>query len=99
MSLKLDAIFQQMAQSPQVVQAAEVRANQVKKYIEMRWPEVNDLSARDRQFLHDGGDVVRVTSATRGTNRPTHVVTVRHPGAVAKQAKDGFLTKAVQDAS
>lgn len=99
MSLKLDAIFQQMAQSPQVVQAAEALANQVKKYIEMRWPEVNDLSARDRQFLHDGGDVVRVTRATHGTNRPTHVITVRHPGAVAKQAKDGFLTKAVQDAS
>lgn len=99
MSLKLDAIFQQMAQSPQVVQAAEARAQVVKKYIEMRWPEVNDLSARDRQFLHDGGDVVRVTRATRGTNRPTHVITVRHPGAVAKQAKDGFLTKAVQDAS
>ena len=99
MSLKLDAIFQQMAQSPQVIQEAEVRALKVKKYIEMRWPEVNDLSARDRQFLHDGGDVIRVTRATRGTNRPTHVVTVRHPGAVAKQAKDGFLTKAVQDAS
>ena len=99
MSLKLDAIFQQMAQSPQVVQAAEARAQKVKKYIEMRWPEVNDLSARDRQFLHDGGDVIRVTRATHGTNRPTHVITVRHPGAVAKQAKDGFLTKAVQDAS
>lgn len=99
MSLKLDAIFQQMAQSPQVVQAAEARALKVKKYIEMRWPEVNDLSARDRQFLHDGGDVVRVTRATHGTNRPTHVITVRHPRAVAKQAKDGFLTKAVQDAS
>lgn len=100
MSLKLDAIFQEMAQSPQVVQAAEARANQVKKYIEMRWPEVNDLSARDRAYLDGGGgDVIRVTRATHGTNRPTHIVTVRHPGAVAKQAKDGFLTKAVQDAS
>lgn len=99
MSLNLDAVFQRMAQSPQVVQAAEDRANKVKKYIELRWPEVNDLSARDRAYLDGGGDVVQVTHATHGTNRPTHVVTVRHPGAVARQAKDGFLTKAVQDAS
>lgn len=99
MSLNYHDLFKQMAAAPQVQEASREKAEQVKKYIELRWPNVNDLSARDRAFLREGGDVVKVTRATRGTNRPTHVVTVRHPGAVAKQAKDGFLTKAVKDAS
>lgn len=99
MSLNYRELFKQMAKQPQVQEASRKKAEQVKKYIELRWPNVNDLSARDRAFLREGGDVVKVTRATRGTNRPTHVVTVRHPAAVAKQAKDGFLTKAVKDAS
>lgn len=99
MSLNYRELFKQMAKQPQVQEASRKKAEQVKKYIELRWPNVNDLSARDRAFLREGGDVVKVTRATRGTNRPTHVVTVRHPGAVAKQAEDGFLTKAVKDAS
>ena len=99
MSLNYSQLFKQMAKQPQVQEAARKKAEQVKKYIELRWPDVNDLSSRDRAFLREGGDVVKITHATRGTNRPTHVVTVRHPGAVAKQAKDGFLTKAVKDAS
>ncbi|MDK8693581.1 hypothetical protein [Corynebacterium sp. MSK158] len=99
MSLNYHELFAQMAKQPQVQEAARKKAEQVKKYIELRWPDVNDLSSRDKAFLGEGGDVVKVTHATRGTNRPTHVVTVRHPGAVAKQAKDGFLTKAVKDAS
>lgn len=99
MSLNYSQLFQQMAKQPQVKEASRKKAEQVKKYIELRWPEVNELSARDRAFLSEGGDVVKITHATRGTNRPTHVVTVRHPGAVAKQAKDGFISKAVKDAS
>ena len=88
-----------MAATPQVQAATKKKADQVKKLIELRWPDVNELSDRDRAYLEGGGDVVQVTHATQGTNRPTHVVTVRHPGAVAKQAKDGFVTKAVKDAS
>lgn len=99
MSLNYHELFKQMAKQPQVQEASRKKAEQVKKYIELRWPNVNDLSARDRAYLEGGGDVVQVTHATQGTNRPTHIVTVRHPGAVAKQAKDGFLTKAVKDAS
>lgn len=99
MSLNYSQLFKQMAKQPQVQEASRKKAEQVKKYIELRWPEVNELSARDRAFLREGGDIVKITHATHGTNRPTHVVTVRHPGAVAKQAKDGFLTKAVKDAS
>ena len=99
MSLNYRKLFAELAKQPQVLEASRKKAEQVKKYIELRWPEVNELSARDRAFLREGGDVVKITHATRGTNRPTHVVTVRHPGAVAKQAKDGFLTKAVKDAS
>lgn len=99
MSLNYSQLVKQMAKQPQVKEAPRKKAEQVKKYIELRWPEVNNLSTRDRAFLREGGDVVKITHATRGTNRPTHVVTVRHPGAVAKQAKDGFITKAVKDAS
>ena len=99
MSLNYNQLFKQIAAAPQVQEASRKKAEQLKKYIELRWPDVNDLPDHDRAFLHEGGDVVKVTRATRGTNRPTHVVTVRHPGAVAKQAEDGFLTKAVKDAS
>ena len=99
MSLNYHELFAQMAKQPQVQEAARKKAEQVKKYIELRWPDVNDLSSRDKAFLREGGDVVKITHATRGTNGATHVVTVRHPGAVAKQTKDGFLTKAVKNSS
>lgn len=99
MSLNYSELFKQMAKQPQVQEASRKKAEQVKQYLELRWPNVNDLSARDRALLREDGDVVKVTRATRGTNRPTHVVTVRHPGAVAAQAKYGFVTKAVKDVS
>lgn len=99
MSLNYNELFKQMAATPQVKAATKKKADQVKKLIELRWPDVNELADRDRAYLEGGGDVVQVTHATQGTNRPTHVVTVRHPGAVAKQAKDSFVTKAVKDAS
>ena len=98
MSLNYNQLFKQMAATPQVKAATKKKAEQVKKLIEIRWPEVNELSDRDRAYLDGGGDIVQVTHATQGTNRPTHIVTVRHPGAVAKQARDGFVTKAVKDA-
>lgn len=99
MSLNYHQLFKQMAATPQVKSATKKKAEQVKKFIELRWPDVNDLSDSDRSFLEGSGDVVQVTHATRGTNRPTHIVTVRHPGAVAKQSQDGVITKAVKDAS
>ncbi|MBM0244604.1 hypothetical protein GWO63_010225 [Corynebacterium macginleyi] len=98
MSLDYHKLFKELAATPQVRDASRKKAEQVKRFIEARWPEVNELSAPDKAFLRDG-DTVKVTLATRNTLRPTHIVMVRHPGAVAKQAKDGFLTKAVKDAS
>lgn len=97
MSLDYRELFKQMAATEQVKQATKQKAEQLKKFIELRWPDVNDLSDKDRAFLKESGDIVQVTQATRGTNRPTHIVTVRHPGAVGKQAADKFLTKAVKD--
>ena len=100
MSLDYHELFRQMANTPQVQKAVEDKAEELKKFIEIRWPDVNDVGASTKRFLkEDPGDVVKVTHATHGTNRPTHIVTVRHPGAVAKQAKDGLLTKAVKDVS
>lgn len=98
MSLDYHKLFKELAATPQVRDASRKKAEQIKRLIEARWPDVNELSDRDKAFLRDG-DTVKVTLATRNTMRPTHIVTVRHPGAVAKQAKDGFLTKAVKDAS
>lgn len=98
MSLDYHKLFKELAATPQVRDASRKKAEQIKRLIEARWPDVNELSARDKAFLRDG-DTVKVTLATRNTLRPTHIVMVRHPGAVAKQAKDGFLTKAVKDAS
>lgn len=98
MSLDYHKLFKEMAATPQVRDASRKKAEQIKRFIEARWPDVDELPARDKEFLRDG-DTVKVTLATRNTLRPTHIVMVRHPGAVAKQAKDGFLTKAVKDAS
>ena len=59
MSLNYSQLFKQMAKQPQVQEASRKKAEQVKKYIELRWPEVNELSSRDKAFLHEGGDVVK----------------------------------------
>lgn len=101
MSLNIQGIYEQMAQAPQVRDATKAKAEKIRDFMELRWPEVNDLSQRGRAFLRDDpGRVIKVTEATESLSpRPTHVVTVRHPGAVAKQAKTGFATKAVKDAS
>lgn len=99
MSLNYKELFQALAEQPQVINATRLKANQLKEYLELRWPEVNDLSQSDRGFLEGGGDVVKVTEATHGTTRPVVIVTVRHPGAVAAQAKHGFVSKAVKDVS
>ena len=100
MSLNYSELFKQLAETPQVREATRKKAEQVKQYLELRWPEVNDLSPAQRKFLRENpGEAILITEATDGTNRPTHIVTVRHPGAVAKQAKDGFVTKAVKDVS
>lgn len=98
MSLDYRELFKQMAATEQVKQATKQKAEQLKKFIELRWPDVNDLSDKDRAFLKESGDVVQVSESTQNQpNRPVYVVTVRHPGAVGKQAADKFLTKAVKD--
>lgn len=100
MSLNYQKLFEEMAQAPQVKEAVAEKAEQLKRMLEIRWPEVNDVSDKQRAFLKKNPEhTILVTHATRGTNRPTHIVTVRHPGAVAKQAKSGFVTKAVKDVS
>lgn len=99
MSLNFDKLFAEMAKQPQVKAGVKAKAEKLREFLEIRWPEVNDLSDKDRAFLKSEPErVIKITESTR-SNRPTHVVTIRHPGAVAKQAKDGFVTKAVKDVS
>lgn len=96
MSLNYGELFKQIAQAPQVREGVADKAEELRDQLETRWKDVDDVSAKQRAFLRDeAGRVVKVTESTR-SNRPTHVVTVRHPGAVAKQAKDGFVTKSVK---
>lgn len=98
MSLKYDELFKMMAAQPQVKQAVADKAEKLREYLEIRWPEVNDMNSAHKEFLYTPKDrAIIITEATQGTNRPTHVVTIRHPGAVAQQAKTGFVTKAVKD--
>lgn len=97
MSLNHNELFKQMAKLPQVREATRKKAEELRDYLELRWPEVNEVSEGHRAFLESEPErIIKVTESTR-SNRPTHIVTVRHPGAVAKQAKDGFVTKAVKD--
>lgn len=100
MSLNLEALFTEMAKQPQVREATKAKAEKLREFMEIRWPEVNDLDDDQKKFLDEQPDrTILVTEATDGTNRPTHIVTVRHPGAVAAQAKNSFVTKAVKDVS
>lgn len=100
MSLNYHQLFKQMAATPQVKAATKKKAEKLRRMLEIRWPEVHELSKSGQRFLDDGGDeIIRVTEATEGTNRPVQIVTVRHPRAVEHQANTGFVTKAVKDAS
>lgn len=99
MSLNYHELFEAMAETDQVKEATRAKSEQLAEAMEMRWPGVNDVAESQKSFLErDSGKVIQVTESTI-SNRPTHVVTVRHPGAVAAQAKYGFVTKAVNDVS
>lgn len=97
MSLNYRTLFAELAKQPQVADRTMEVAKRVQRDIETLWPELTDVDDRQRAFLSGDGRAVKVTRTT-GSNRPTVVVTVRHPGAVAKQAKDGFVTRAVRNA-
>lgn len=101
MSLNYDRLFKEMSQMPQVREATRAKAEQLRDQIEVRWPEVNKISKAERAKLRkDPEHTVLITSTkSKADGRPVEVVTVRHHGAVAKQAKSGFLTKAVKDVS
>lgn len=99
MSLNFDELYKQFAAAPQVDAATADKSEELRKQLETRWHDVEDVPASQRAFLRDeAGRIVKVTKSTR-SNRPTRVVTVRHPGAVAKQAKSGFVTKSVKAVS
>lgn len=99
MPLNYEALFNEMAQSPQVKEAVRKKAEDLRDFMETRWPEVNDLTETQRNFLKKEPEhSILITESTR-SNRPTHIVTVRHPGAIAKQAATGFATRAVKDVS
>lgn len=100
MSLDYSALFREMASQPQVKEAVRKKAEQLKEYMGLRWPEVNQLSDAQRAFLKKSPEhAILITEATEGTNRPVHIVTVRRPDAVSHQAKTSFATKAVKDVS
>ncbi len=99
MSLNYEALFEELASAPQTKEAVSEKAEELREAMEMRWPRVNEIDESQRDFLQDEPDrVIKITESTR-SNRPTHVVVVRHPGAVAAQAKYSFVTKAVKDVS
>lgn len=101
MSLNMDAIFKEMAQQPHVRKAVNDRAEKLRDYMEMRWPKVNKISDNQRARLEKEPEhTILVTPVeSQSDGRPLAVVTVRHPGAVMKQAQTGFATRAVQDVS
>lgn len=99
MSLDFDALFEELSSAPQTKEAVKKKAEELGEAMEMRWPRINEVDDHQRGFLQDDPDsIIKITESTR-SNRPTHVVTVRHPGAVAAQAKYSFVTKAVKDVS
>lgn len=99
MSLNYEALFQQMAKRPEVKAAVRAKAEKLRDFMEIRWPEVNDVSDAHRAWLKKEPEHTILITESTSSNRPTHVVTVRHPGAVGKQAQTGFATKAVKDVS
>ena len=100
MALDHDVIFKQMCELPQVREEVRKRAEKLREHIELRWPEVNDLTDAERARLQkDREHSVLITEARGADGRPVAVVTVRHAGAVAKQAQTGFMSRAVRDVS
>lgn len=100
MALNYDVIFKQMCELPQVKESVRKKAEELRDYIELRWPDVNDLSDAERARLQkDREHSVLITEAKGADGRPVAVVTVRHAGAVAKQAQTGFMSRAVRDVS
>lgn len=99
MSLNFEEIAKQMARSPQVLEATRKKAEDVRDAMELRWPDVNKIPESQREHLRKDPDHTILITESTGTDRPTHVVTVRHPGAVAKQAQTGFASRAVKDVS
>lgn len=99
MSLNIHELFEAMAETDQVKEATRAKSEQLAEAMEMRWPGVNDVAESQKEFLEGNSEsMIQVTESTI-SNRPTHVVVVRHPGAVAAQAKYSFVTKAVKDVS
>jgi len=99
-ALNYDVLFKQMCELPQVREGARKKAEELRGYIELRWPTVNDLSAADRKRLNKDPDrAVLITESKGADGRPVAVVTVRRPHAVAQQARTGFMSKAVRDVS
>lgn len=100
MALNYDVIFKQMCELPQVREGVRKKAEELRGYIELRWPGVNDLSDSERARLQKDSDhSVLITESKGADGRPVAVVTVRRPHAVAQQARTGFMSKAVRDVS
>lgn len=100
MALNYDVLFKQMCELPQVREGVRKKAEELRGYIELRWPEVNDLSDSERARLQkDREHSVLITESRGADGRPVAVVTVRRPHAVVKQARTGFMSRAVRDVS
>ncbi|WP_368266687.1 hypothetical protein [Corynebacterium ulcerans] len=94
MSLDYSALFREMASQLQVKEAVRKSAEQLKEYMGLRWPEVNQLNDAQRSFLEKSSEqVILIREAAEGTNRPVHIVTVRCPDAVSHQAKTSFVAR------
>ncbi|WP_168160717.1 hypothetical protein [Corynebacterium sp. HMSC08A12] len=101
MSLNMNALYEQMSKQPHVRKAVHQRAEKLRDYMEMRWPKVNRVSDNQRSRLREAPEHTILISDFNSSvdGRPMSVVTVRHPGAIERQARTGFVTRAVKDVS
>lgn len=100
MSLNYDALAQMMAETPQAQAALRAKADEFIEYLKIRWPRLQEPTDAQKDFLaKNPGALVDVTPSVNKAGRPIHIVVIRHPGAVAEQANNSFVTKAIKDVS
>lgn len=99
MSLNYDALFKELSSRADVKKTVGDKARELRDYMELRWPKVNDISDGQRSRLEKNPEHTILISEfdSKVDGRPMAVVTVRHPAAVAKQASTGFVSRAVND--
>lgn len=91
----LEALVKQIMQDPALAQKVNKRAEDYRSDVLATWPTEDKTVKDSGDFSHKKpGKAFVVVNTTAKDGRPVSIVEVRHPHAVAHQARTGAFTKA-----